>query len=127
MVPPPPGRLSTMNCWPNLSESLWAKVRAMMSVPPPGLNGTIKRTGLVGHVEVLAPTAADAERAATMAAMHARIRRVNAQDPVTMATLASLRSKEHEQYDQKGHRLKCHAPIHPLGAAPVANLAVVNH
>src|SRR5450759_5692923 len=49
-----------MNCWPNVSVSFCPRVRAIMSVPPPGLNGTIKRTGFVGHVVALAATATDA-------------------------------------------------------------------
>src|SRR5712691_6238968 len=46
---PAPGRLSTTNCRPNDSESFSATARAMMSVPPPAAEGTIKRTGLDGY------------------------------------------------------------------------------
>ena len=37
----------------------------MMSVPPPGVNGTIKRTGFVGHPAALAATATGAAYEAT--------------------------------------------------------------
>src|SRR5712691_2132514 len=46
---PAPGRLSTTNCWPSDSESLCATERAMMSVPPPAAEGTMKRTGFAGY------------------------------------------------------------------------------
>src|SRR6266702_3846843 len=49
IVWPAPGRLSTTNCWPSDSESLCATERAMMSVPPPAAEGTMKRTGLAGY------------------------------------------------------------------------------
>ena len=43
-----PVRLSTTTCWPRNSESLGATMRAVMSVPPPGEKGEMKRTGLDG-------------------------------------------------------------------------------
>src|SRR6266699_4944214 len=46
---PAPGRLSTTNCWPSDSESLCATERAMISVPPPAAEGTMKRTGFAGY------------------------------------------------------------------------------
>src|SRR5688572_19098958 len=47
--PPAPPRLSTTNCWPRNSESLFENTRAVMSLPPPGANGTMTRTGLTGY------------------------------------------------------------------------------
>src|SRR5712691_5010444 len=49
MVPPAPGRFSmTMGC-PSWGESLSVTVRAMMSVPLPGVNGTTILIGFAGH------------------------------------------------------------------------------
>jgi hypothetical protein len=48
IVLPAPARFSTTNCWPRLAESRCAMKRAMKSVPPPGANGTMMRTGFVG-------------------------------------------------------------------------------
>src|SRR5712692_7030871 len=41
MVPPAPGRFSMMMVCPSWGESLSVTVRAMMSVPLPGVNGTM--------------------------------------------------------------------------------------
>src|SRR5688572_28238128 len=49
MLPCAPARLSTMTCWPHVSPSFAARIRASASVPPPGGNGTMKRTGLSGN------------------------------------------------------------------------------
>ena len=48
-VPPAPALLSTMKLAPSFSCSLVPSVRAIMSVDPPGGNGTNKVTGLVGQ------------------------------------------------------------------------------
>src|SRR5438094_1979176 len=49
MVPPAPGRFSiTMGC-PSWGESLSVTVRAMMSVPLPGVNGTMILIGFEGQ------------------------------------------------------------------------------
>ena len=45
MLPPAPGRFSMTTGWPHISESLGAKVRAVMSVALPGEKPTTKRTG----------------------------------------------------------------------------------
>src|SRR6266850_6747095 len=56
MVPPAPGRFSmTMGC-PSWGESLSVTVRAMMSVPLPGVNGTMILIGFAGHACACAPT-----------------------------------------------------------------------
>src|SRR5438309_9368665 len=46
---PAPGRLSTTNCAPSDSETFCERARAMMSVPPPAAEGTMKRTGFAGY------------------------------------------------------------------------------
>src|SRR5258706_85223 len=57
---PAPGRLSTTNCCASDSESFCARARAMMSVPPPAAEGTMKRTGLDGYAAVCAGACAQA-------------------------------------------------------------------
>src|SRR5262245_51638350 len=44
-----PGRLSTMTCCLRFSESFGAIVRHSVSLPPPGGNGEMIRTGLTGY------------------------------------------------------------------------------
>jgi hypothetical protein len=48
MLPPAPGRLSTITVWPKLSPSFCPISRAMMSFVPPGENATTILTGLTG-------------------------------------------------------------------------------
>ena len=48
MLPPAPGRFSTMTEPPSLAPSALHRMRAMMSVGPAGANGTITRTARVG-------------------------------------------------------------------------------
>src|SRR4051812_26911699 len=49
MFPEAPARLSTITCWPRLTESRSASTRAMLSTLPPAGHGTIRRMGLAGH------------------------------------------------------------------------------
>src|SRR5262245_19576594 len=49
MLPPAPGLFSTTTCWPHISDSRAPRMRAMPSMPPPGVNGTISLTTRVGH------------------------------------------------------------------------------
>src|SRR5262245_34572035 len=65
MTLPAPPRLSITICWPRLSLIFGATMRAMMSVLPPGANGTIRRTGRTGYV------CANASGAAAIARPHA--------------------------------------------------------
>jgi hypothetical protein len=44
-----PGRFSTRTCWPIVSVIFPATIRARMSVPPPGVNGTMTFTGRFGY------------------------------------------------------------------------------
>src|SRR3954463_11458597 len=48
-MPPAPERFSTTTDCPHLEVSFAASVRAVMSVPPPGENGTMKVTDFAGH------------------------------------------------------------------------------
>jgi hypothetical protein len=43
-----PGRLSTMTCWPQLSDNFCPISREKKSALPPAGNGTMMRTGLTG-------------------------------------------------------------------------------
>src|SRR2546427_5226907 len=49
MTPPAPPRFSITTGCPRLSASAGTKLRAVMSVPPPGAAGTIRRIGLAGY------------------------------------------------------------------------------
>src|SRR5215831_17555017 len=48
ILPPAPGRLSTMNDVPSRSDKNWLINRAAKSYPPPAGAGTIRRTGRDG-------------------------------------------------------------------------------
>src|SRR5260221_922313 len=49
ILPPAPARLSTTTDWPKLALNFCAMMRPMVSIPPPGANGTINRIGRVGY------------------------------------------------------------------------------
>src|SRR5882762_2888976 len=49
ITPPAPPRFSTTTAWPHFCESFAATVRAVISVPPPGANGTTNVTGFAGY------------------------------------------------------------------------------
>src|SRR4051812_47760011 len=49
MLPPAPGRLSTITCWPSAALIGAATKRAMVSPPPPAEDPTMMRIGLVGY------------------------------------------------------------------------------
>src|SRR5437773_243307 len=75
MVPPPP-RLSTTTDWPKDSVRCWASMRASRSAVPPGVNGTISRTLLVGAQPCAAAgpqTGAAPRVSASSASRHLRI------------------------------------------------------
>src|SRR5256885_3816951 len=48
-LPISPARFSATTDWPHFCESFAATVRAEISVPPPGGNGTMKVTGFAGQ------------------------------------------------------------------------------
>src|SRR5690349_2078343 len=48
MLPPAPGRLSTITCWPSASLNRGLIARATISAPPPGENPTRSRNGFDG-------------------------------------------------------------------------------
>src|SRR5215831_1606282 len=64
MLPLAPGRFSTTTDWPRRAPSRSATTRALVSVTPPGANGTTRRSGRAGQSCALAPSAARARRAA---------------------------------------------------------------
>src|SRR5882757_8529002 len=49
-MPNAPGLFSTTNCWPRLFFMWSPKMRAVMSVPPPGEYGTMIFTGFDGYL-----------------------------------------------------------------------------
>src|SRR5262245_15305306 len=59
---PAPGRFSTSTGWPQTSCIFPATRRPMMSVAPPGGNGTTIRTGLVGNAHAFPPKQINATR-----------------------------------------------------------------
>src|ERR1041385_6610969 len=63
IVPPAPGLFSTPPDWPPTSCRRLEMSRAVMSVEPPGVNGTTTRTGLAGQP----PTARATDGAASPA------------------------------------------------------------
>src|SRR5690242_7554190 len=66
MLPAAPTRFSTSTGWPSRSESLGARMRELMSVGPPGANGTTQRIGCDGK---LCAWAAHAKTAAATASV----------------------------------------------------------
>src|SRR5215469_6357 len=54
MLPPAPGLLSITTDWPQTSARRLPTKRAVMSVEPPGVNGTTMCTGLLGQVALSA-------------------------------------------------------------------------
>src|SRR5882762_6451047 len=69
MVPPAPGRFSITTGWPTCKETFSDTVRAMMSVPLPGVNGTMTLIGFAGQACAQAADCA-AHRAIATAAIH---------------------------------------------------------
>src|SRR3982074_3029544 len=65
MWPPAPGLFSTTTDWPQTSCRRLPTRRAVVSVEPPGVNGTTTRTGLAGQS---APAAGDGPREGALAA-----------------------------------------------------------
>src|SRR5205823_145772 len=75
MVPAAPGRLSTTTGWPSSSLNPGTRVRAMMSVAPPGARPTMRRTGFDGYEEDEGCPSAQGERSGeTRAASNANAR-----------------------------------------------------
>src|ERR1700704_4500391 len=74
MLPPAPGLFSTTTDWPQTSCRRLLTRRAVISVEPPGANGTTTRTGLTGQS---APEAREPrmDGAATAAAIPTKRRR----------------------------------------------------
>src|SRR5258708_3807037 len=49
MLPPAPARVSTTTCCPSRTPSGSATTRALLSATPPGVKGTMMRSGFAGH------------------------------------------------------------------------------
>src|SRR3979409_2341802 len=67
MIVAAPGRVSTTTVWPQVSVIFWPITRAMMSVEPPGANGTMILIGLSGYLSAVC-AAASVGRPATHSA-----------------------------------------------------------
>src|SRR5512137_348005 len=65
MAPVAPAWFSTTNDWPRLADILLAIVRAMVSVEPPGGNGTTTVTGFSGKAANVGATPATVATAPT--------------------------------------------------------------
>jgi hypothetical protein len=65
MLPPAPPLFSITTDWPQISCNRLPTSRAVMSVDPPGVNGTTMRTGLAGQ---LSPSAREGRMAGAAAA-----------------------------------------------------------
>src|SRR6266436_6004535 len=57
ILPPAPGRFSITTCCAQSSASFWPRARARMSLGPPGVKPTTKRTGFSGQPCASAPAA----------------------------------------------------------------------
>src|SRR5262245_6636678 len=68
MVPPAPPRFSTTTCWPSTSETRAAMMRATMSEPLPGPNGTTSVTKRLGQLCAFDVCAVDAPAPSASAA-----------------------------------------------------------
>src|SRR5471032_1288008 len=89
MLPPAPGLFSTTTDWPQTSCRRLLTRRAVISVEPPGVNGTTTRTGLTGQS---APEARDIRidgAAAAAAARPTKRRRFNIGTPPPDRPIAS--------------------------------------
>src|SRR5450631_4362206 len=90
MLPPAPGLFSTTTDWPQTSCRRLLTRRAVISVEPPGVNGTTTRTGLTGQS---APEARDTRidgAAAAAAARPTKRRRFNMAHPLQTARLPQI-------------------------------------
>src|SRR6478752_3956879 len=72
IVPPAPGRFSTMNCWPRASDSPSARMRVATSVPPPAPNPIKTWTGFDGQSCANAEGAAAVKNTAIAATIQVR-------------------------------------------------------
>src|SRR6476620_7305624 len=86
MLPPAPGRLSMTTCCVKPSVIFCPNARAMVSFPPPGGNGTMKRIGFVGKA---CATAAHAHTHRAAAA----ITRIIRSPPLSPARRSTLRQR----------------------------------
>src|ERR1700686_577216 len=82
ILPPAPGLFSTTTDWPQTSCRRLETSRAVISVEPPGVNGTTTRTGLVGQSAPWAREASIDGAARAAAARPAKRRRFNMGNPL---------------------------------------------
>src|ERR1700675_123693 len=84
-MPLAPGRLSITTCWPRLSLSFGAIVRARMSVMPPAPLGMMRRIGRTGNFSAAAACSAGAiHSAAVIETAEARSVRMRMAIPITL-------------------------------------------
>src|SRR5690348_15231211 len=113
MSPPAPARFSTTTCWWMLSESVFATMRATVSVPPPGSKPTTMVTVLEGK-----PCAA-ATPASAMPATSAMNRFINPPRVITTFVLFAFEDRLallHEGLAPLGVILAVEAFLHPRAA-----------
>src|SRR5580704_1530184 len=94
MLPPAPPRFSITTVWPQISSSFLPTRRAVMSVEPPGVNGTTMRTGFAGQVAALARRARRAGAVTAAASPRKRrrlcIKQSSLKSPPDLARAVSL-------------------------------------
>src|SRR2546427_160166 len=93
MLPQAPGRFSITTCWSRRSASFWPRARARMSLGPPGVKPTMKRTGFPG--QPWAPAPPENARAANRAA-------------ATRFMDCSFREHDTQEWRSEAHRLQWH-------------------
>src|SRR5450432_1307440 len=91
ILPPAPGLFSTTTDWPQTSCRRLETSRAVISVEPPGVNGTTTRTDLAGQPEPNARDASIDGAARAAAARPAKRRRFSMGNPLdAIARLAQI-------------------------------------
>src|SRR5215204_3973644 len=93
MLPPAPGLFSITTCWPQISESLVARLRAKASLAPPAANGTTSFTKREGHaVWANAGRGRAAARAEAVASLMVRRRVIMVRPPCARTVAAGPRA-----------------------------------
>src|SRR5262245_32478654 len=87
LLPAPP-RFSITTCWPQISDSFAATIRPTPSVPPPGGNGTTRRTTREGQAWASAVLQSDIGARADAAMSPFRRRRLSMIAPSMPRSLA---------------------------------------
>src|SRR5258706_11533584 len=102
MLPLCPGRLSSTMRWPSTSPSLGEMMRIVVSVPPPGADGTMIRTGRSGYsaANTAGSTAHRQMKPGTALNGFTRILLVNSSRPHGRARPVAGDPPEHQAGDQ---------------------------